>query len=62
MHWQEQQMPSGVVGSGLPVMAPVDTGAGGVGITDVGLGDILSVSQSPGFTIHRKNGLFHGVE
>ncbi len=62
MHWQKQQVPGVVVGRGLPVMAPVDTGAGRVGVTDTGGGDILPIRQPSGVPIHLENRLLHGVE
>ena len=43
-------------------MAPVDTGAGRVGVTDTGGGDIPSICQPPGVPIHVENRLVHGVE
>ena len=55
-------MPGVVVGCGLPVMAPLDTEVGRIGVTDTGRGDILPIGKLPGVSIHLENRLVHGVE
>ena len=43
-------------------MATIDTGAGGISITNLGIGNVRSVGERPRFSIDLENGLIHGIE